>query len=104
MFYPALMTENEKAIQEKMKSGYMLATDIVDYLVKAKVPFREAYDIVGQIIQHCEKTNTPLFNLKLADLKKIYKKATKSIINLLDYKKSIKSKKSAGKGSRTELT
>jgi len=94
---------NEKEIGNKMQSGYMLATDIVDFLVKSKVPFREAYGIVGQIIKYCEEHQKSIFDLKLSDFKKFYKKSTKSILNLLDYKKSIKNKKSAGSTSEESV-
>ncbi len=90
---------NEDEINNKMKSGYLLATDIADYLVKNKIPFREAYNIVGQIINYCETKKKSVFDLKLPELKKFNKKFTKSIFNSFDYQKSIKNKKSYGSTS-----
>ncbi len=34
------------------EEGYILATDLADYLVKKGVPFREAHSIVGGLVQH----------------------------------------------------
>ena len=93
------ITFNEDEINNKMKSGYLLATDIADYLVKSKVPFREAYNIVGQIINYCETKKKSIFDLKLPELKKFNKKFTKSVLSLFDYQKSIKNKKSYGSTS-----
>ena len=90
---------NKDEITNKMKSGYMLATDIADFLVKTKVPFREAHNIVGQIIQYCEAKKKSLFDMKLAEFKKFNEKFNKNILNLLDYNKSIKNKKSYGSTS-----
>ena len=46
----------------------LLATELADYLSAKGVPFREAHNIVGQIVQHCELENIGLEALSLKDL------------------------------------
>lgn len=47
----------------------LLATDLVDYLVRKGVPFRQAHHVVGAAVALAEKLNLSLNELSLADLK-----------------------------------
>ncbi len=99
---PALLkniTFNEKEINTKLQSGFLLATDLADYLVHAGVPFRRAHEITGRIINYCITNKKTLFDLKLEEFQKFYKQFNNTIFELLDYKKSIKSKLSYGSTS-----
>ncbi|MFT5194605.1 MAG: argininosuccinate lyase, partial [Candidatus Promineifilaceae bacterium] len=49
----------------------LLATDLADYLVKKKLPFRQAHHIVGQIVQLGEVRDIPITDLTLDDLQEI---------------------------------
>lgn len=44
----------------------LLATDVVDYLVRKGVPFREAHHLIGALVAESEKTDTPLPELPFA--------------------------------------
>lgn len=41
----------------------LLATDLVDYLVRRNVAFRDAHHVVGALVARAERTNTPLNKL-----------------------------------------
>ena len=45
--------------------GFINATDCADYLTKKGMPFREAYQIVGELVGHCVKAETTLESLPL---------------------------------------
>ena len=47
--------------------GFINATDCADYLVKKGLPFREAYTIVGRLVNSCILTGHTLDDLPLAD-------------------------------------
>jgi len=49
----------------------LLATEAADYLVHKGIPFRQAHDIVGQVLREAEKQNTSWTTLPLDTLKKI---------------------------------
>ena len=38
--------------KEAAEGGYILATDLADYLVRKGVPFRQAHEIVGKLVQY----------------------------------------------------
>lgn len=46
------MKVNKEQISQATDSGYILATDLADYLVKKGVPFREAHSLIGEIVQY----------------------------------------------------
>ena len=43
----------------------LLATDLVDFLVKRGIPFREAHHAVGALVAEVERTRTPLPKLAI---------------------------------------
>ncbi len=49
----------------------LLATDAADYLVRRGIPFRQAHDLVGQVLREAEKQNKPWFQLSPQDFRKI---------------------------------
>lgn len=50
----------------------LLATDVVDYLVRKGVPFREAHHLIGALVAESEKTNTPLPELPFASVNALH--------------------------------
>jgi argininosuccinate lyase len=51
------------------KTGYLEATDAADYLVRKGVPFRQAHEVIGKIVKHCQARQMGLADLALADWK-----------------------------------
>lgn len=49
----------------------LFATDAADYLVRRGVPFRQAHDLIGQVLREAERQGKPWTQLALTDLKKI---------------------------------
>lgn len=49
----------------------MLATDVAYYLVKKKVPFREAHALAGKVVAEAEKKKVNICDLTLEELKQI---------------------------------
>ncbi|MFH1540933.1 MAG: argininosuccinate lyase [Elusimicrobiota bacterium] len=94
------MISTIKVNSEKMLSscehGFILATDIADYLTSKDIPFRTAHNIVGKIVNYCIK-NKKLFNdLSIQEWKKFSDKFEESVFEVLDFKRSIELKKSFG--------
>ncbi len=87
------------AIEKKMKSGFMLATDIADFLVKKGVAFRTSHHIAGKVIKYCVSNQKNIFELNLDELKKVYSHFNQEIFSILNYKNSIKTKLSEGSTS-----
>ena len=64
------MKVNSANMYAAAQKGFINATDLADYLVRKRLPFRTAYKIVGGIVSECIKNNTVLDDMKLEDYKK----------------------------------
>jgi argininosuccinate lyase len=61
----------EARLRAAASNPALLATDAADYLVRRAVPFRQAHDLVGQVLREAEKQNKPWMQLSSADLRQI---------------------------------
>jgi argininosuccinate lyase len=61
----------EARLRATASNPALLATDAADYLVRRGVPFRQAHDLVGQVLREAEKQDKPWNELSMADLRKI---------------------------------
>lgn len=62
-------TFNKEKMASETKKGYLNATDLADYLVKKKVPFRDAHAIVGSLVLYAIKEHKELEELTYEELK-----------------------------------
>ncbi len=65
------ITLNRQVIDDQIKTGYSLATELADYLVKKGVPFREAHDITGKVVLDAIDQKLGLEKLSLDYLRSI---------------------------------
>lgn len=97
----AKMIGTLKANKERMSSlawtGSMWATELANYLVRKGLPFREAHQIVGQIVA-CNYNE-----ITLALLRKHSKEFDRDALSLLDPKEVVKAKASYGSTSLDQV-
>ena len=62
----------------------LLATDLADYLVNKGMPFRQAHDVVGQVVRLAEEKGVSLATLPLSDFKTISDQFEADITSVLD--------------------
>lgn len=74
----------------------MLATDMADYLVDHGVPFREAHQMIGEVIRYAEENSIPLSEISLEVLKNIAPQFGKDTQNIFDFMQSINKKDGIG--------
>ncbi len=98
---PMLETITFKAdnMYEGCKSGYILATEIADYLAKKGMPFRDAHKITGKIVNYAIQNSLELNEITLEEYKGFSSLIKADIFEYLDIKKSIANKKSKGSTS-----
>ena len=60
---------NEARLRAAASDEALLATEAAHYLVRRGMPFRQAHEIVGQIVRECERRGQPWSALPLATLK-----------------------------------
>ena len=61
------VTVNEDTVRGSASGGYVLATDIADYLVAKGMPFREAYRIVAKLSEHAAERGVGFEELSLEE-------------------------------------
>ena len=65
------LTVKKKAMARAASVGFINATDCADYLVKKGLPFREAYMIVGRLVNLCLEKGKTLDTLPLKEFQTV---------------------------------
>ncbi|MCL6099704.1 MAG: argininosuccinate lyase [Bacteroidetes bacterium] len=94
---------NRDRFEQTLDGDFSLATELVDYLVRKNVPFRQAHHIVGNVVAVCADLKKKLNELTLAEYKKISPKFEKDIFMILTARASVQNKKSQGSTSPVEI-
>ena len=71
-------------LRAAIDSGYLLATELADYLVTKGVPFREAHDVAGAIVRSASGKGLELAALPLSDLQAAHPRFEADISDWLD--------------------
>jgi len=61
------ITLNKAAIDESLTKGHICATEIADYLVIKGVPFRDAHEITGQVVQYADEKGMTLDQISVSE-------------------------------------
>lgn len=64
------MTVNKDRMKKSARKGFLNATDLADYLVTKGTAFRDAYGIVGKIVNYAKDKGLRLEEMKLDEYKK----------------------------------
>jgi len=62
------ITFNKEKMFESAGLGFTNATDLADYLVKKGLEFRNAHEVSGKVVLHCEKNKLAILDLSLYTL------------------------------------
>jgi argininosuccinate lyase len=83
-------------MQRAASAGFINATDCADYLVKKGMPFREAYMIVGRLVNNCIRSGEQLDTLTLRDFRAVSDKFDSDIYQALELKTCVNGRKVHG--------
>lgn len=98
------MTVNVDKMQSACMIGHLCATDLADYLVKeVGIAFRDAYHIVGNVVNLAEDKGLDISELSLEALQSIDKRIEEDVLVLLDNRASMNARQSEG-GTATMRT
>ncbi|OCA87733.1 argininosuccinate lyase [Bacillus sp. FJAT-27225] len=75
----------EENMKAAIKAGFLNATEVADYLVGKGTPFRDAHEIVGKIIIHCEQHKKSIEDLSLDELATFSSSISDDIYEYIDY-------------------
>ncbi len=88
---------NKKRMLELTEVGHITSTDLADFIVKdLNYPFRKAYTITAKIVNMAEKKGKKLNDLSLDEIRSVDNKINDRVLEVINIKKSVNSKKSYG--------
>lgn len=80
--------------------GWTTATEVADYLVRKGVPFREAHELAGRIVQRAAAKDVALWELSLNEYRAVSPKFDADVIQAVSVVAAVESKDSPGGTSR----
>lgn len=83
--------------------GYLLATELADYLVSKGLPFRRAHEVVGQVVQLSLSIEQPLWSIPLQLYKSISPLFDRDVHARLDFEQTVERYDSFGGTARISV-
>ena len=75
---------NKERMRKAVDEGYLVATDLADYLVRKGVTFRQAHEIVGKMVLYALDHKKELRQLTLKEMKGFSEQIEKDVYGWLD--------------------
>ena len=94
---------NAAACTAAAADSALLATDLADYLVGRKVPFREAHHLVGEVVALAEKMTKPLDQLTLKELQGVSRKFRADALEVFNLKQALAKRTAIGSPGTKEV-
>jgi len=85
------------------QEGFMNATELADYFARKGVPFRQAYEITGNIVKHCIKHNKTLEKISLDEYKEFYTGTDDDVYDAIDISNCVKKRRIMGGPAPSEV-
>ncbi len=103
----AAMLDTMKVKGEQMaqaaSGGFINATDCADYLAKKGVPFRDAYTLVGRLVNHCIATGQTLDSLPMEEYKALSPVFEQDVYQALSLKTCVEQRRTVGGPAHDEV-
>ena len=90
-------------MREAIDKGYLVATEVADYLVTKGVPFREAHDIAGHLVRVAVDRGVELAALSLAELRAAHAAFDADLADWLDPVRAVDRRDLAGGPARNRV-
>jgi len=91
------MEVNREKMEQACKVGHLSATDLADYLVRnLNMPFRDAYYLVGDIVNRAEELNKDISELSFEELKELDSRFKEDVVEVLNIRNSMNARDSFG--------
>ena len=100
-----LMQVNKGQMKKATLVGHLSATDLADYMVsECNIPFREAYNITGAVVNLADSKNLDISQLSIEDLQSIDGRIGKEVCSKLQLEASMDARDSLGATSINQTT
>jgi argininosuccinate lyase len=97
------MTVRRQAMAQAAGSGFLLATELADYLVLKGMPFRTAHEIVGRLVRERLDLGQDLSGLTLEELKAHSRVFEKDALDMLTVEGALERKAQVGGTARQRV-
>jgi argininosuccinate lyase len=92
----ATMTVHAEVLEASAPTGFALATDVAELLVKNGVPFREAHEAVGHLVVWCTVNGKELHEVSDEQLAHVSPHLTPQVRSVLDVRGALAARQAAG--------
>jgi argininosuccinate lyase len=96
-------TFNKTHLEEELRTDFLSATDMADYLVRKGLPFREAHEVTGRVVAYCISHKMYFGNIDLESLKLFSEKFESDVFEHIMPQNSVEQKQSAGSTNPHEV-
>ena len=90
-------------LRAAVDTGYLVATELADYLVTAGVPFREAHDVAGHLVRVASQRGIELAALSLDELQAAHPKFEADVASWLDPARAVDRRDLPGGPARSRV-
>jgi argininosuccinate lyase len=97
------VTVDEQRTHEAVSRGYMNATELADYLVRKRIPFRDAHDIVGKIVVRAVELGKEINELSISELRSYSTLIDEDVFSVLALEHTLGSKNCIGGTSPSQV-
>lgn len=73
----------EDRITASLDAGFLMATELAEYLVARGMAFREVHRLVGRIVRRCEETGRRLADLTLQEIRAVLPEVGEDVVEVL---------------------
>lgn len=87
---------NRQTMYQAASRGYATATDLADYLVRKGVPFRDAHEIVGQVVVHASAEKITLDQVPLNQMQSLCEQIGEDVFDVLTLEGSVNARNHIG--------
>ena len=92
----ATLAFDEERMRSGAAAGYALATDVAEWLVRRRVPFRDAHEISGALVRLCEQRGIELDEASDEDYRSVSEHLTPEVREVLTVDGAIRSRSGIG--------
>jgi argininosuccinate lyase len=90
-------------LRAAIDEGYLVATELADYLVTRGVPFREAHDVAGHLVRVASERRVELRGLTIEEMRAVHPAFGPDVMPWLDPARAVDRRDLAGGPARSRV-
>jgi argininosuccinate lyase len=94
---------NAARTEKAASDGFLLATDLADWLVRHGVDFRSSHEVTARVVRHALERGKDLKDLTLSELKGFSEKFTPDVFRALNVKAAVNHRRVTGGTARANV-